>query len=59
MSFAHRHLLGIEQLSQADITTLLDLADTYADRNRQPNKHSDAPARRRVSRSRASGLARM
>ena len=42
MSFAHRHLLGIEQLSQADITTLLDLADTYADRNRQPNKHSDA-----------------
>ena len=42
MSFAHRHLLGIEQLSQSDITTLLDLADTYADRNRQPNKHSDA-----------------
>ncbi len=42
MSFAHRHLLGIEQLSQSDITTLLDLADSYADRNRQPNKHSDA-----------------
>ncbi|NUH65726.1 aspartate carbamoyltransferase catalytic subunit [Sulfitobacter sp. S0837] len=42
MSFAHRHLLGIEQLSQSDITTLLDLADRYADRNRQPNKHSDA-----------------
>ena len=42
MSFAHRHLLGIEQLSQSDITTLLDLADTYAERNRQPNKHSDA-----------------
>ena len=42
MSFAHRHLLGIEPLSQTDITTLLDLADTYADLNRQPYKHSDA-----------------
>ena len=42
MSFAHRHLLGIEQLSQSDITTLLDLADSYAERNRQPQKHSDA-----------------
>ena len=42
MSFAHRHLLGIEQLSQTDITTLLDLADSYAERNRQPQKHSDA-----------------
>jgi aspartate carbamoyltransferase catalytic subunit len=42
MSFAHRHLLGIEHLSQDDITTLLDLADTYADLNRQPHKHSDA-----------------
>jgi len=44
MSFPHRHLLGIEQLSQTDITTLLDLADTYADLNRQPTKHSDALA---------------
>jgi len=42
MTFPHRHLLGIEQLSQADITTVLDLADTYADLNRQPSKHSDA-----------------
>ena len=42
MSFAHRHLLGIEHLSQDDITTLLDLADSYADLNRQPHKHSDA-----------------
>ncbi|MEH6391655.1 MAG: aspartate carbamoyltransferase catalytic subunit [Sulfitobacter sp.] len=42
MGFAHRHLLGIEQLSQDDIVTLLDLADTYADLNRQPYKHSDA-----------------
>ena len=38
----HRHLLGIEHLSQDDITTLLDLADSYADLNRQPHKHSDA-----------------
>ena len=44
MSFPHRHLLGIEHLSPGDITTLLDLADTYADRNRKPDKHSDALA---------------
>ena len=42
MSFSHRHLLGIEPLSQMDITTLLDLADSYADLNRQPEKHGDA-----------------
>ncbi|NNE52212.1 MAG: aspartate carbamoyltransferase catalytic subunit [Sulfitobacter sp.] len=42
MSFPHRHLLGIEQLSQNDIVTLLDLADRYADLNRQPDKHADA-----------------
>jgi aspartate carbamoyltransferase catalytic subunit len=33
--FAHRHLLGIEQLSPDDITALLDLANIYADHNRQ------------------------
>ncbi len=42
MSFPHRHLLGIEHLAPGDITTLLDLADTYAELNRQPSKHSDA-----------------
>ncbi|MGB3247314.1 MAG: aspartate carbamoyltransferase catalytic subunit [Sulfitobacter sp.] len=42
MSFPHRHLLGIEPLSPADISAILDLADTYADLNRQPDKHSDA-----------------
>ena len=42
MSFSHRHLLGIEPLSQMDITALLDLADSYADLNRQPEKHGDA-----------------
>ncbi|MEW9919729.1 aspartate carbamoyltransferase catalytic subunit [Marimonas sp. MJW-29] len=44
MSFAHRHLLGIEHLSQSDIVTILDLADTYADLNRRPDKHADALA---------------
>ena len=40
--FAHRHLLGIEPLSPSDITEILDLADTYADLNRQADKHADA-----------------
>ncbi len=44
MTFAHRHLLGIEHLSQSDVTQILDLADTYADMNRQASKHSDALA---------------
>jgi aspartate carbamoyltransferase catalytic subunit len=42
MSFSHRHLLGIEHLSQADIVELLDLADTYVAQNRSRNKHGDA-----------------
>ncbi len=42
MSFAHRHLLGIEPLHPADITTLLDLADRYAEQNRTPDKHGTA-----------------
>lgn len=44
MTFPHRHLLGIEALRPEEITTLLDLADTYAALNRQPDKHSDALA---------------
>ena len=32
MSFGAKHLLGIEHLDPSDITTLLDLADQYADR---------------------------
>ncbi len=40
--FAHRHLLGIEQLSQQDILAVLDLAERYATQNRQQNKRSDA-----------------
>lgn len=34
MAFSQKHLLGIETLSQADITTILDLANDYADQNR-------------------------
>ncbi|MGI9369206.1 MAG: aspartate carbamoyltransferase catalytic subunit [Ruegeria sp.] len=41
MRFAHRHLLGIEHLSQSDITAILDLAEKYVDLNRQSAKHSD------------------
>ena len=37
--FAHRHLLGIEQLSAQDISEILDLSDSYAALNRQPDKH--------------------
>ena len=36
----HRHLLGIEGLSKAEITTILDLAELYAKQNRSANKHS-------------------
>ncbi len=42
MSFAHRHLLGIEPLSPPDIQSVLDLADSYVEFNRQSNKHSEA-----------------
>lgn len=44
MSFDHRHLLGIEQLSPQDITTVLDLAEDYVTLNRQTAKHSDVLA---------------
>ena len=37
-SFRHRHLLGIAPLSAAEIMLLLDLADTYVDQNRRPDK---------------------
>ncbi len=42
MSFRHRHLLGIEPLHPQEITTLLDLADRYAEQNRTPDKHGSA-----------------
>jgi aspartate carbamoyltransferase catalytic subunit len=36
--FRHRHMLGIQDLSPAEITLLLDLSDTYVEQNRQANK---------------------
>lgn len=44
MIFRARHLLGIEQLSPQEITTVLDLADRYVELNRRTVKQSDALA---------------
>ncbi len=38
IAFPHRHLLGIKDLSAADITQVLDLADSYVELNRQIEK---------------------
>ncbi len=40
-SFARRHLLTCEELTAGEISSLLDLADTAADSNRQINKKRD------------------
>jgi aspartate carbamoyltransferase catalytic subunit len=40
MTFRHRHLLGIEPLHPEEITTILDLADRYADLNRSARKRA-------------------
>ncbi len=37
-AFNHKHLLGIEGLTEAEITQILDLADQYVDQNRQTDK---------------------
>ncbi len=42
MSFRARHLLGIEHLAPAEITTVLDLADSYVELNRRDVKHDTA-----------------
>lgn len=42
MTFRAKHLLGIEHLAPDEITTLLDLADSYVDLNRSKTKHDDA-----------------
>jgi len=42
MTFTQRHLLGIEPLHPVEITTLLDLAETYVDLNRSGNKSGTA-----------------
>ncbi len=44
MSFRARHLLGIEHLAPDEITTLIDLADTYATDNRAGITHRDVLA---------------
>lgn len=41
MSFRARHLLGIEHLAPDEIVTLLDLADRYAEDNRNGVTHRD------------------
>ena len=42
MTFRARHLLGVEPLAPAEITTLLDLAESYVALNRRTVKHGDA-----------------
>ncbi|MCA8882312.1 MAG: aspartate carbamoyltransferase catalytic subunit [Rhodobacteraceae bacterium] len=44
MTYRARHLLGIEPLHPTEIITLLDLADSYVDLNRQHKKRSDVLA---------------
>ncbi|MEL7279845.1 MAG: aspartate carbamoyltransferase catalytic subunit [Pseudomonadota bacterium] len=44
MSFSQSHLLGIEPLAPADISTILDLADQYVKLNRSAMKHGEALA---------------
>jgi aspartate carbamoyltransferase catalytic subunit len=39
MSFRAAHLLGIDHLAPDEITTVLDLAETYVDLNRRDDKH--------------------
>ncbi|MEM9583276.1 MAG: aspartate carbamoyltransferase catalytic subunit [Pseudomonadota bacterium] len=44
MTFRAEHLLGIEHLTPADITAILDLADQYVELNRSDQKHSEVLA---------------
>jgi aspartate carbamoyltransferase catalytic subunit len=44
MSYRHMHLLGIEPLHPTEITTVLDLADRYAEENRRGITRRDALA---------------
>ena len=37
-TFKHKHLLGIDGLSRADAYAVMDLAKTYIEKNRQPDK---------------------
>ena len=40
MTFRQDHLLGIEPLAPDEITAILDLAETYVELNRGPEKHA-------------------
>ncbi|TVS04016.1 MAG: aspartate carbamoyltransferase catalytic subunit [Rhodobacteraceae bacterium] len=44
MTFTQTHLLGIEPLHPAEITTILDLAEEYVELNRSAEKHADVLA---------------
>ena len=46
--FAHRHILGIEGMSPADITALLDLSEAYVEQNRAPEKKKSSLLRGRT-----------
>ncbi len=48
LGFQHRHLLGIEGLSVAEIDFLLDLADGYVEVNRRADKKQDVLGGRTV-----------
>lgn len=41
LNYTHRHLLGIEGLYPHEISAVLDLAETYVEKNRQPNRKYD------------------
>jgi len=38
LPFPHQHLLGTQNLSRPDVERILDLADTYVDKNRQRSR---------------------
>ena len=44
MTFHAQHLLGIEHLAPQEITTLIDLADRYAEDNKRGVAHRDVLA---------------
>ena len=44
MTFRQQHLLGIEPLHPTEITTLLDLSDSYAEQNRRGLQHKNVLA---------------
>ncbi|PUB15451.1 aspartate carbamoyltransferase catalytic subunit [Yoonia sediminilitoris] len=44
MTFRQQHLLGIEPLHPTEITTILDLADSYAEQNRRRVQHKNVLA---------------